>query len=93
MSKLKKVNENKKLAGKDMQKIADKITRAYSRHGYITSYAYIVPEKLVNGVLEIQIVEGKTGTIEITGNRYFSTDLLRKKITLQEGKLFKLQAA
>jgi len=88
INKLKAVNENKKLTARQMQRIADKITRAYSRHGYITSYAYIVPEKLADGILEIQVVEGKTGSIEIRGNRYFSTDILRKKISLKEGKLF-----
>ena len=88
IEKLKAVNANRELTGKDMQRIADKITRAYSRHGYITSYAYIEPEKLAEGILQIMVVEGKTGKVEIRGNRYFSTDLLRKKITLQEGKIF-----
>jgi hemolysin activation/secretion protein len=88
IEKLKGVNLNRELTGADMQRIADKITRAYSRHGYITSYAYVVPDKLAEGMLEIMVVEGKTGKIEITGNRNFSTDLLRKKITLKEGKIF-----
>ncbi|HOW35068.1 MAG TPA: POTRA domain-containing protein [Candidatus Omnitrophota bacterium] len=80
--------ENKELNAKQMQKAADLITRAYSREGYITSYAYIVPDKLSSGILEIMVVEGKTGTIEFQGNKHFSTKLLEKKITLKEGQPF-----
>ena len=88
IEKLKAVNTNRELTGKEMQRIADKITRAYSRHGYITSYAYIEPNKLADGVLEIMVVEGKTGKVQIKGNRYFSTDILRKMVTLKEGRIF-----
>ncbi len=88
--KLKKLYTNRKVRGKEMQQIADRITRAYSRHGFITSYAYVVAEKLNDGVLELKVVEGKTGTVTIQGNKYFSTKVLRKKIPLEEGGPFNM---
>lgn len=81
-------DKNKSLTGKEMQRLADLISRAYNRNGYITSYAYIEADKLAQGILEIRVIEGKTGKIEIKGNKYFSTELLRKKFTLHEGEPF-----
>lgn len=78
----------RELTARDMQRCADLINRAYSREGYITSYAYVVPDRLADGVLEITVVEGKTGKITIEGNKNFSTKLIEKKISLKEGDLF-----
>ncbi len=81
-------NKNKEMTGREMQRVVDRINRAYSREGYITSYAYIVPDRLPEGLLEIEVVEGKTGKIIIEGNKHFSTALLEKKISLKEGDPF-----
>jgi hemolysin activation/secretion protein len=88
INKLKSDNEHRDLTARQMQRCADLVTRAYSREGYITSYAYIIPDKLSQGILQIMTVEGKTGKISIKGNENFSTDLLMKKITLKEGQPF-----
>jgi len=80
--------ENKECTLKDMQKIADLITDAYRQKGYVTSRAYLPPQKIEEGVLQIKVIEGLTGTIEIKGNRYFKSSLFRKKITLKEGEFF-----
>jgi hemolysin activation/secretion protein len=88
IERLKTVYENRELTGRELQYIADRVTRAYSREGYITSYGYINPEKLGEGILQIVVKEGRTGKITIEGNKNFSTRILRKKITLQEGDYF-----
>jgi hemolysin activation/secretion protein len=80
--------EGRELTAKEMQRCADLINRAYSREGYISSYAYIVPERLSDGVLEIAVVEGKTGKVEIKGNKNFSTKALEKKISSKQGEIF-----
>ncbi len=80
--------ENKELTAREMQHCADLVTRAYCREGYITSYGYIIPDKLASGILEIMVAEGRVGKIEIEGNKHYPTKLLRKKISLQEGEPF-----
>ena len=82
--------ENKELSLKEMQKVADLITDTYHEKGYITSHAYIPIQKIEQGILEIRVIEGNTGEIEIKGNRYFKTSLLRKKITLKKGEPFNI---
>ncbi|HQJ15801.1 MAG TPA: POTRA domain-containing protein, partial [Candidatus Omnitrophota bacterium] len=59
--------ENRELSLADMQKVADLLTDAYRRKGYVTSRAYLPPQKIVEGVLEIMAVEGTVGDIGIKG--------------------------
>ncbi len=80
--------ENKEIGLEDMQKVVDLITDAYRKRGYVTSRAYLPPQKIQNEVLEIMAVEGTTGDVEIKGNRYFRTSLLRKAIRLPRGEPF-----
>lgn len=83
-----KLFENKELSLSELQKIADLITDIYRQKGYVTSRAYLPPQKIEEGILEIRVLEGITGSLEIKGNRYFKTSLLKKKITLKKGEPF-----
>ena len=80
--------EGRELTLPDMQKAADLITNAYRKKGYVTSRAYLPPQKIESGILEIRVLEGLMGDVEIKGNRYFSARLLRSKITLDKNEPF-----
>lgn len=56
------------------------ITEYYTQRGYITSGAYIPPQKLQNKVVKIQIVEGYLEDIEITGNRRLNSDYFKDRL-------------
>ncbi|HOW43427.1 MAG TPA: POTRA domain-containing protein [Candidatus Omnitrophota bacterium] len=88
INKLKAEYENRELSARQIQMVADTVTRAYTREGYITSFGVVNTDKLSAGILEIQVSEGRTGKIIIEGNQTFSTEILRKKVGLQEGDLF-----
>ena len=75
--------EGSKLTIDGMQKVADLITDEYRRKGFVTSRAYIPPQTIAEGVLIIKVVEGKLGTLNIKGNRYFSSALLEKNIDIK----------
>ncbi len=80
--------EGKELSLAEIQKVADLITEAYRLKGYVTSRAYLPPQKILEGVLEIRVVEGLTGDIEIKGNRFFRTSLIRRGVELLKGEAF-----
>lgn len=80
--------ENKEAAVKQMQKAADLITDAYRKKGYVTSRAYLPPQKIKDGLLEIRVVEGAAGNFEVKGNHYFKSGLYLKKIRLKKGEPF-----
>ncbi|MCM8780932.1 MAG: hypothetical protein NC908_03295 [Candidatus Omnitrophica bacterium] len=79
---------NRQLSGKEMQRCADQINDWYSLNGYLTSYAYVEPSRLNEGILQIQCVEGKIGDIKIEGNRYFSTNVYMKRSGVNKGDIF-----
>jgi hemolysin activation/secretion protein len=80
--------ENKELSLAEMQKVVDLITDAYRKKGYVTSRAYLPPQKIAGGALEIMAIEGITGDLEIKGNRFFRSELIKKSISLRKGEPF-----
>lgn len=80
--------EGKDLSLADMQKVADLLTDAYRVAGYATSRAYLPPQTIKDGILHIKVIEGKVGKVEIKGNRYFKTSLLRKKLKINPDEYF-----
>lgn len=75
-----------------MQEVADRITDAYHKKGYITSRAYLPVQSIKDGILVIKVLEAKTGEVEIRGNRYFKTKELRRDINAQSGGNFDFSA-
>jgi hemolysin activation/secretion protein len=82
----------KELSFKQMQKVADLITDEYRKKGYVTSRAYMPPQKIRDGVLTVRVVEGKAGDVEIKGNKYFSSALLKKKLEIEPSGYFDYSA-
>ncbi len=84
--------EGKKLSLKEIQKVADLITDEYRTKGYVTSRAYIPPQRIKDGVLEIRVIEGELGNLEIKGNKHFKTSLLEKNIRVESAGYFDYSA-
>lgn len=80
--------ENKELTLRDMQKVADLVTDLYRQKGYVTSRAYLPPQKIDKNILEIRILEGRVGDVDVKGNRFFRTSLLKRMIRLIKGLPF-----
>jgi len=54
--------------------IAQEITSLYSMRGYVLTRAYIPEQEIENGVVTIQVVEGKLGKFEVEGNEKFKSE-------------------
>jgi hemolysin activation/secretion protein len=80
--------ENREIDLTEMQKAADLITDLYRKKGYITSRAYLPPQKIENGTFEIRVIEGKMGDLDIKGNYYFKSSLFKKKFNLKKNEPF-----
>ena len=74
----------------DLQQVVDAINAAYKDRGVITARAVIPPQDLTGGVFTIQLVEGKVGRIEISGNQSTSEGYLRDRVDAEPGKLVNL---
>lgn len=81
-------HENRELTLKELQQIADRITDLYRQKGYVTSRAYVPPQKIEQGSIEIKVIEARIGDIQIRGNRFFSAAIIGRYLTFKKGEVF-----
>ncbi|EKE03845.1 MAG: OMP85 family outer membrane protein [uncultured bacterium] len=75
----------KEVTFKEVNAVARQITNLYRENGYLTSLAYITPQTIEDGIVEISIVEGKIGDIEIQGTRWTKDVYLKNTIFKSNG--------
>jgi hemolysin activation/secretion protein len=71
---------NRPISLAELFQARDKVTQLYVDKGYVTSGAYIPPQKLEGGVVEIRVVEGSLEDIKVTGTRRLSPNYVRRRI-------------
>lgn len=70
-----------------LKRVASKVKQFYRERGYVAAYVYIPPQDATGGIVELQIIEGKLGTIEIKGNKWFSERTIRRMSRLHPGSV------
>ncbi len=78
----------RELSLSDFQALAAEITDEYRSKGYVTSFAYIPPQKVEGGTLRVAVQEGRVGNVKMSGNKYFSDDFLMRYIEAKKGDFF-----
>ena len=58
---------DKKVSLALIYRFAEKITTKYRNDGYLLSRAIVVPQKIKDGVVKIQVIEGYIGNLKIRG--------------------------
>jgi len=66
--------------------LVDEINQKYREAGYLTTQAFIPPQDIENGVVTIEVLEGKIGRLYVSGNKYYKTWFLEKKIPQEPGE-------
>lgn len=61
------------------------IADLYIRNGYITSGAFIPPQETNNGIVTIQVIEGKLEDIQITGTNRLDPSYIRSRLEVATG--------
>ncbi|MFH1782965.1 MAG: ShlB/FhaC/HecB family hemolysin secretion/activation protein [Candidatus Omnitrophota bacterium] len=79
---------DKKIYYSELKGIANAIKNEYKKRGYLTATSFVPQQDIKDGVVEIQVVEGKVGEIKIEGNKWFKTDLIKKYFHLAKGEIF-----
>ena len=73
---------NREVTSEDLEALRMALTLHYVNHGYVTSGAIVPDQTVKDGVLTIQIIEGKLSRIDIEGNRWFVPGYIRDRIAL-----------
>lgn len=71
---------NRPLTIAELFKIRSEITKLYINKGYITSGAFIPPQKFKDGVVEIKVIEGKLEDIKVRGNQKLKRSYIRSRL-------------
>jgi hemolysin activation/secretion protein/AraC-like DNA-binding protein len=61
------------------QALAD-LQLAYRDRGFITVAVALPPQQLTNGIVHVQVTEGRLAEIVVEGNRYFSSNNVRRAL-------------
>lgn len=69
---------NKTITLNELQQLVDKITSTYRSAGYLLSQAFLPPQHIKNGVVEVQVVEGFISKLEIKGNPGSTATFLKR---------------
>jgi hemolysin activation/secretion protein len=77
--------ENRIVASSELEDLRVALTRYYIDHGYINSGAVIPDQKVVDGVIQMVIVEGRLTDIEVSGNKHLDSDYIKDRLELGSG--------
>lgn len=76
----------------ELLEVCSKVTNLYHSKGYLTSYATVPPQRIVDGVATIRIVESKVGELNIEGEKWtrewYLKHIIMGKAGLREGDVF-----
>ena len=76
----------------DLYALVADLNALYNGRGYLTCRAYLAPQTIRGGVVHISLVEGKTGTVSVEGNRSTRESYIRRRLSLEEGAVANLNA-
>ena len=72
---------------RDLQEMAEKITDLYRQKGYMTCGAVLPPQRIHEGIVEIRLIEGKTGEISLNGNHHTKAGYITDRLGLKSGEI------
>lgn len=77
----------KEVSVKDLYKAVERINGLYQEKGYLTCKAFLLQQTIENGIVKITLVEGKTGTAEVVGNKWTKANYIKKRVPLTSGEV------
>ena len=82
---------NHKISFSEIQKLVVAINGEYYERGFITAQAVIPAQKLKDGVLNVNLIEGHVGRVIVQGNDSTKASYIERRIGQAKGDLFELQ--
>ncbi|MEM6613082.1 MAG: ShlB/FhaC/HecB family hemolysin secretion/activation protein [Cyanobacteria bacterium P01_C01_bin.72] len=77
---------NRPLTLSELFQARSTITKLYTDKGYVSSGAYIPPQELNNGTVQIAVLEGKLEEINVSGTKHLSDNYVASRIETAAGK-------
>ena len=71
----------------DIYDIVEKINALYNEKGYVTCRAFLPPQTITEGTVKLLLVEGRTGTATVSGNKYTKAKYITNRLHLASGEI------
>ena len=71
----------------NLYEIVEKINLLYQEKGFLTCRAFLPPQTIHAGEVQIRLVEGKTADVTITGNKHTRESFIRNTFDLKQGEV------
>ena len=69
--------EGQELSLAEIEALAARITSYYRSRGYVIARAYVPPQRVQDGILEIAVLEGRIGKVEVQGATHYSAERIK----------------
>jgi len=77
---------NRELSMKEIGELCLAVQLKYSQRGYFLTRVYAPAQDIKEGALQINIIEGKLGTVTVVGNKHYSERFIRGHFKKYQGK-------
>lgn len=84
--------ENREISIAELHEVVGKINELYQSRNYITAKALLPPQTIKDGVVRIQLVEGRLGELLLRGNTYTRDTFFLERLNLVNGDLIRLDS-
>lgn len=73
--------EGRKISAEELQDIRNLLTQHYINNGFINSGAIIPDQEVVDGIIQLKIIEGKLSEIQVKGNNKLRTPYIDGRLS------------
>ncbi|MFA7001665.1 MAG: ShlB/FhaC/HecB family hemolysin secretion/activation protein [Candidatus Omnitrophota bacterium] len=77
----------KKVGMKDLKELASRIKKEYRDQGFIGAYVYLPPQDVTTGDVQIAVIEGLVGEVEVKDNKWFSERVIKRMLGITSGSV------
>lgn len=71
----------------DLYTLINQINALYQKRGYMTCRAFLGPQTIHDGVVKIELIEGRTGQVSLIDNHTTREDYVRHRLSLKKGEV------
>jgi hemolysin activation/secretion protein len=76
---------NRIVSSSELEDLRVELTRYYIERGYLNSGAVLPDQKVVDGIVQMTIIEGRLTDIEVKGNKHLSSSYIKDRLELGAG--------
>ena len=78
--------EHRELMMREIRELCMKLQQAYVSAGYFLARVFPPVQEIAEGMLTLEVLEGRLGTISIQGEKYYKESFIRKHLAKFQGK-------